>query len=217
MGWDMTYLWAGMILVGIVYGVLTGRMEAVTESVISSSREAVNLCITMAGITAMWTGMMKIAERTGLVGRLSRGMRPVLQFLFPGIGPDSPAGKYISLNFLSNLLGLSWASTASGLSAFKELEKLNDKECENLSPKLLRKRGKSIASSAMCTFLIINVSSLQLIPMNMIAYRAQYGSASPAAIVGPAILATGISTLVAAAFCKIMMIKEKNKGEKTSL
>jgi spore maturation protein A len=205
----MTYLWAGMILVGIVYGVLTGRMEAVTESVISSSREAVNLCITMAGITAMWTGMMKIAERTGLVGRLSRGMRPVLQFLFPGIGPDSPAGKYISLNFLSNLLGLSWASTASGLSAFKELEKLNDKECENLSPKALRKRGKSIASPAMCTFLIINVSSLQLLPMNMIAYRAQYGSASPAAIVGPAILATGISTLVAVVFCKIMMIKEK--------
>lgn len=205
----MTYLWAGMILVGIVYGVLTGRMEAVTESVIASSREAVNLCITMAGITAMWTGMMKIAERTGLVGRLSRGMRPVLQFLFPGIEPDSPAGKYISLNFLSNFLGLSWASTASGLSAFKELEKLNDKECENLSPKVLRKRGKSIASPAMCTFLIINVSSLQLIPMNMIAYRAQYGSASPAAIVGPAILATGISTLVAVAFCKIMMIKEK--------
>lgn len=205
----MTYLWAGMILVGIVYGVLTGRMEAVTESVISSSREAVNLCITMAGITAMWTGMMKIAERTGLVGRLSRGMRPVLQFLFPGIGPDSPAGKYISLNFLSNLLGLSWASTASGLSAFKELEKLNGRECERLSPGQEKKRGRHIASPAMCTFLIINVSSLQLIPMNMIAYRAQYGSASPAAIVGPAILATGISTLVAVVFCKIMMIKEK--------
>ena len=142
-------------------------------------------------------------------GAASRGMRPVLKFLFPGIGPDSPAGKYISLNFLSNLLGLSWASTASGVSAFKELEKLNDKECERLSPGREKKRGRHIASPAMCTFLIINVSSLQLIPMNMIAYRAQYGSASPAAIVGPAILATGISTLVAVVFCKIMMIKEK--------
>lgn len=205
----MTYLWAGMILVGIVYGMLTGRMEAVTESVISSAREAVNLCITMAGITAMWTGMMKIAERTGLVGQLSRGMQPVLKFLFPGIRPDSKAGKYISLNFLSNLLGLSWASTASGLSAFKELEKLNDEECEAFLPKKQRKRGRDIASPAMCTFLIINVSSLQLIPMNMIAYRAQYGSTNPTAIVGPAILATGISTLVAVVFCKIMLRKER--------
>ncbi len=205
----MTYLWAGMLLVGIVYGAMTGRMEAVTESVISSSREAVNLCITMAGITAMWTGIMKIAERTGLVDRLSGGMRPVLKFLFPGIGPDSLAGKYISLNFLSNLLGLGWASTASGLSAFKELEKLNDRECETLSPGQKKKRGKHIASPAMCTFLIINVSSLQLIPMNMIAYRVQYGSANPAAIVGPAIFATGVSTLAAVVFCKIMITRRR--------
>ena len=121
----MTYLWSGMILIGILYGTLTGNLEAVTEAAVSSSKEAVNLCITMAGITAMWTGMMKIAETTGLVGQLEKRLRPVLKLLFPQLLPDSRACSYISLNFLSNLLGLSWASTSSGLMAFKELDKIN--------------------------------------------------------------------------------------------
>lgn len=110
----MTYLWTGMILIGIVYGTITGNLKAVTEAAVSSSKEAVTLCISMAGITAMWTGIMKIAETTGLVAGLSRGMRPVLRFLFPDVAPDSRAGKYISLNFLSNLLGLGWAATPAG-------------------------------------------------------------------------------------------------------
>lgn len=195
----MTYLWSGMILIGILYGTLTGNLEAVTEAAVSSSKEAVNLCITMAGITAMWTGMMKIAETTGLVGQLEKRLRPVLRLLFPQLLPDSRACSYISLNFLSNLLGLSWASTSSGLMAFKELDKINREECERLGE--TKKRAPHIASPAMCTFLIINVSSLQLIPMNMIAYRAQYGSVQPAAIVGPAVLVTGINTVVAVVFC----------------
>ncbi|MCI6004797.1 MAG: nucleoside recognition protein [Blautia sp.] len=198
----MTYLWSGMILIGIVYGTLTGNLEAVTEAVIASSKEAVNLCIGMAGITAMWTGIMKIAETTGLVQKLSKGLRPVLKILFPQLPEESRACSYISLNFLSNLLGLSWASTSSGLLSFQELDKINREECERMGEN--GKRGIHIASNAMCTFLIINVSSLQLIPMNMIAYRAQYGSPQPAAIVGPAILVTGISTAVAVVFCLVM-------------
>lgn len=186
----MTYLWAGMILVGILYGTAVGNLQAVTEAVISSSKEAVTLCISMAGITAMWTGVMKIAENTGLVEQLAGKMRVVLRFLFPRLEPDSKAGRYISLNFLGNVLGLSWASTASGLEAFKELNRMNG--------------GSRIASREMCTFLIINVSSLQLLPMNMIAYRAQYGSPDPAAIVGPAIAATAVSTAVAVVFCRVM-------------
>lgn len=186
----MTWLWAGMILTGILYGAFAGNLDAVTEAVVASSKEAVSLCVSMAGITAVWTGIMKIGETAGLVGRLSRRMRPVLRFLFPEIDPDSRAGKYIALNFWSNFLGLSWASTSSGLAAFRELDRLNG--------------GSAAASSAMCTFLIINVSSLQLIPVNMIAYRAQYGSADPAAVVGPAIFATSVSTLTAVVFCRFM-------------
>lgn len=189
----MNYLWGGMILLGVIYGALTGNLDAVTEGVVNSAREAVTLCISMAGITALWTGIMKIAERTGLVEKLARGFQPVLRFLFPELEGETKANHYISLNFLSNFLGLSWASTSSGLTAFQELARLNREA-----------GGGSTASKAMCTFLIINVSSLQLIPVNMIAYRAQYGSPQPAAIVGPAILATGVSTTVAVVFCKVM-------------
>lgn len=207
----MAYLWGGMILIGVLYGMMTGNLHAVTSSLVESSREAIDLCITMAGITALWTGIMKIAETTGLVAQLSKAIRPVLKFLFPQLDPDSRACSYISLNFLSNLLGLSWASTSSGLLAFRELDKINRQECANSEHKSDKGRGVHIASPAMCTFLIINVSSLQLIPMSMIAYRAQYGSADPAAIVGPAILATGINTLVAVVFCKVMERYYKTK------
>ena len=199
---NMTYLWAGMLLLGIVYGTVTGNLQEVTEAAVSSSKEAVTLCISMAGITAMWTGIMKIAENAGLVKTLSQKLRPILRFLFPEISPDSKAGNYIALNFLSNFLGLSWASTSSGLMAFQELDKINREECARLGEK--KKRAPHIASPSMCTFLIINVSSLQLIPMNMIAHRARYGSPQPAAIVGPAILATAASTMAAVIFCRIV-------------
>lgn len=206
----MTYLWGGMLIIGIVFGALNGNLQEVTEAVISSSKEAVALCISMAGITAMWTGIMKIAENTGLVSLLSRGMKPVLRFLFPDISPESQAGKYISLNFLSNILGLSWASTSSGLCAVRELQKLNEEDCKRRG--VTKKRAPHIASVAMCTFMIINVSSLQLLPMNMIAYRAQYGSVNPAAVVGPGIVATAVSTGAAVLFCKIM-----SRGKKQEL
>lgn len=205
----MTYLWGGMLIIGIVFGALNGNLQEVTEAVISSSKEAVTLCISMAGITAMWTGIMKIAENTGLVNLLSRGMKPVLRFLFPDISPDSKAGKYISLNFLSNVLGLSWASTSSGLCAVRELQRLNEEDCRKRG--VTKKRAPHIASTAMCTFMVINVSSLQLLPMNMIAYRAQYGSVNPAAIVGPGIVATAVSTGVAVVFCKIMGRRKKQE------
>ena len=203
---EMTYLWGGMILIGILYGGFTGNFQAVTEAVVSSAEEAVSLCIAMAGITAMWTGIMKIAENAGLVSQLAGKMRPILKFLFPRLNPDSPACHYISLNFLSNLFGISGASTSAGLCAMRELSALEEKRRNEMPP-----QGKSVqiqdshtASREMCTFLIINVSSLQLIPVNIIAYRARYGSVDPTAIVGPAILATAVSTAVAVIFCKIM-------------
>lgn len=191
----MTYLWSGMILIGIVYAALTGNLQAVTEAVVASPKEAFSLCLSVAGVTAMWTGIMKIAEKAGLVAQLSDRLRPFLRFLFPEIEPDSKAARYISLNFLANILGLGWAGTSSGLVAFRELDRI--------------KKGTA-ASNAMCTFLIINVSSLQLIPVNMIAYRAQYGSVNPAAITGPGLAATVVSTVVAVMFCKII---GSRKGE----
>lgn len=186
----MNYLWGGMLLLGVIYGAFAGTLDGVTEAIINSAKEAVNLVIAIAGITAFWTGIMKIAEQTGLVEKLARRIQPLLRFLFPELKNQEKANYYISLNFLSNFLGLSHASTSSGLLAFQELDRLNG--------------YSTIASKSMCTFLIINVSSLQLLPINMIAYRAQYGSPNPAAIVGPAIYATGMSTLAAVIFCRIM-------------
>lgn len=186
----MNYLWGGMLLLGVIYGAFAGTLDGVTEAIINSAKEAVNLVIAIAGITAFWTGIMKIAEQTGLVEKLARRIQPLLRFLFPELKNQEKANYYISLNFLSNFLGLSHASISSGLLAFQELDRLNG--------------YSTIASKSMCTFLIINVSSLQLLPINMIAYRAQYGSPNPAAIVGPAIFATGMSTLAAVIFCRIM-------------
>ena len=191
----LNFLWGAMLLIGIVYGAATGRMNEVTDAALSSAKEAVSLCITMAGIVAMWVGIMEIAKSSGLVERLTRKMRPLLGFLFPDVPGEHRAMEFISANMIANFLGLGWAATPFGLKAMEELAKL-EKQRKSVSP--------GTASNAMCTFLILNISSLQLIPVNIIAYRSQYGSVNPTAIVGPGIVATAVSTVVAVTFCKVM-------------
>ena len=150
----MNYLWGGMILVGVVYAAMTGNLGAVTDQALASAKEAVSLCLTMTGAMAFWVGLMKIAEKGGMVNRAASAMGPILRFLFPSVPENSTAAR-------------------------------------------------NQATDAMCDFLIMNISSLQLIPVNIIAYRSQYGAVSPAAIVGPAIIATSISTLAAVIFIKL--------------
>ena len=191
----LNFLWGAMLLIGIVYGAATGRMNEVTDAALSSAKEAVSLCITMAGIVAMWVGIMEIAKSSGLVERLTRKMRPLLGFLFPDVPGEHRAMEFISANMIANFLGLGWAATPFGLKAMEELAKL-EKQRKSVSP--------GTASNAMCTFLILNISSLQLIPVNIIAYRSLYGSVNPTAIVGPGIVATAVSTVVAVIFCKVM-------------
>ena len=198
----LNYLWGDMLLVGIIYGGITGNMNEVTEAALSSAEEAVSLCITMAGIVAMWVGLMEIARASGLVDRLTNAMRPLLHFLFPRIPETHRSLEYISANMIANFLGLGWAATPFGLKAMEELEKLEDDRRAGKGPG--KARGKGIAGNEMCNFLIINISSIQLIPVNIIAYRSQYGSINPTAIVGPAIAATAVSTGVAVIFCRLM-------------
>lgn len=226
----LNYIWAVMILVGIIYGALTGRMDTVTNGALDSAGEAISLCITMAGVMALWMGLMEIAKEAGLIVRLTGGIRPFLKFLFPRIPMGHPALEYIATNIIANVLGLGWACTPAGLKAMEELAKL---EAERGNPEYMpeggnvrnsgeaaggsgkgrmegtlgvgdgRKKGRErTASNEMCTFLILNISSLQLIPVNMIAYRSQYGSADPAVIIAPAIAATFVSTVVAIFYCK---------------
>ena len=189
----LNYLWGIMILLGVSYAAVTGTIPNITEAALTSSKEAVSLCITMVGVMAFWTGLMKIAEACGIISGLGEKMEPLIHFLFPRIPKDHPAKDAIVTNFLANIFGLGWAATPAGLKAMEALAELNQKKGEEQN-----------ASNEMCIFLILNISSLQLIPVNVIAYRSQYGSSHPAAIVGPAILATAISTIVGILFCKIM-------------
>ena len=203
--WFMDLLWAGMLIGGMIYAAFSGNLEAVTEAILSSAKEAVQLGIGMAGVLAFWTGLMEIAQDCGLVNRLTRSIRPVIRFLFPDIPDGHRAQEYISLNMIANMLGLGGAATPAGLEAMKALEQIEEERRNGR--RAGRKRPKGTASNEMCTFLILNISSLQLIPVNMIAWRSQYGSSNPETIVGPALLATVCSTLTAVIYCKWKMRK----------
>lgn len=198
----LNVLWGGMIFAGMLFAAFSGKMDAVTNAALDSSREAVTLCITMMGVMSFWTGMMKIAEEAGVVQAAARRLRPILRFLFPNIPRGHSCEEPIMENMIANVLGLGWAATPAGLRAMKELEKLEEERRSKQAVGPARKKG--IASDEMCTFLILNISSLQLIPVNIIAYRSQYGSVNPAAVVGPGILATAISTGAAVIFCKLI-------------
>ena len=197
----LNYLWGFMILAGLGAGIVTGQVEAVSNASIDSAGEAVNMAVTMLGIMSMWTGLIEVARQAGLLDRMTRGLRPVLSFLFPRIPQEHRVNEYLTANILANILGLGWAATPAGLKAMEDLAQLEEKRRQT---GYLKNVPKDTASNEMCTFLILNISSLQLIPVNMIAYRSQYGSASPAAVVGPAVLATLVSTFAAVIFCRVM-------------
>ena len=204
----LNYIWAAMIFVGVLYGAINGTMKEITEAALQSAGEAVSLCISMAGIMAFWVGLMEIAEQSGLIRRLTGFLSPFISFMFPGIPKEHKARDYISTNIIANILGLGWACTPAGLKAMEELANLEE---ERGNPAYGGSGGKErVASNEMCTFLILNISSLQLIPVNMIAYRQQYGSVNPAGIIGPAIVATAVSTGVAVVYCKVKDRRRRN-------
>ncbi|MCL2840210.1 MAG: nucleoside recognition protein [Defluviitaleaceae bacterium] len=183
-------LWGGMILLSIVVALFTGNIPALTNAAIESAREAITLSITMLGILAMWTGLMTVAEKAGLIGALARRSRPLLRWLFPDLGKNHPAHEPIATNFIANILGLGWAATPSGLKAMKVMQEENPK--------------KDTATRSMRMFMVINMSSLQLVTISVVAYRMQYNSINPSEIIGPGLVVTAITTVVAVAFCKIL-------------
>lgn len=225
----LNYIWAGMLLVGILYALFTGNMEAVSNACLEYAESAVTLCITMAGAMALWVGLMEIAGQAGLIEKFTNKLQPFITFLFPDVPKDHPARGYIATNLVANILGLGWACTPAGLKAMEELAKLEE---ERGTPgyggadRVKRagydsgasdgrggaggdkregrlKKGERAASDAMCGFLILNISSLQLIPVNMIVYRTKYGSLNPSGIILPAILATCCSTLAGIVYIKM--------------
>ena len=176
----LNYIWFGMMFIAVVVGIFTGNIDAVTEAAISMSKTAVEIAIGLIGIMALWLGTMKIAEESGLIRILSKAIRPITIRLFPDVPENHPAIGSIVLNMAANILGLGNAATPMGLKAMEELQELNP--------------DKETATNAMCTFLAINTSSVQLIlPATVVALM---GAAANQIFI-TTILATGMSTVAA--------------------
>ncbi len=186
----LNYLWGFMIICGVLVSFITNNMEIMTYEIIESSKKAISLCITLLGVMSMWSGILNLADKSGLIEVLSKKLEPILVFLFPKIPRKSEAFKQISTNFIANVFGISYAATPAGLKAMEELQKYN--------------KDKSTASDEICMFMIVNMSSLQLVTINIVAYRSEFGSANPAEIIGAGIFATIVSTVVGVVFAKFM-------------
>lgn len=186
----LNYIWFGMLVVGFVVGIMNGRIDEVTHAVIEYSGKAIELSIGLLGVMCLWTGLMGIAEKSGLVGFISKLVRPVLHFLFPQVPERHPAMGAVVMNLVANFLGLGNAATPLGLKAMGELQKLNPR--------------KDTASDAMCTFLVLNTSVIQLIPATVISIRSALGSSNPAEIVGTVWVASACATIAGIIAVKLL-------------
>ncbi|EPR14294.1 nucleoside recognition domain-containing protein [Ruminiclostridium papyrosolvens] len=165
----LNYIWIGLLMIGFAFGIVNGRLDDVTKAAMDSAQTAVTVCIGLLGVMCLWTGLMKIAEKSGLIRIIGRAVRPVLGFLFPEIPKDHPALGAIVMNLVANFLGLGNAATPLGLKAMKELQSIN--------------KDKKTATNAMCMFLVLNTAAIQLVPANIIALRTSEGSKKPAEII----------------------------------
>ncbi len=186
----LNYIWLGLLVLGVLLGGVYDRMDEVAKGAIEMAELGVKISIGLIGVMTLWLGMMRLAERAGLVQALARLLRPVMTRLFPDVPPEHPAMGSMLMNISANMLGLANAATPLGLRAMRDLETLN--------------RTPGTATNAMCMFLAINTSSVQLLPVTAIAILAAAGSTAPYAIVGTAFLATVCSTVVGVASAKFL-------------
>ncbi|MFC0188412.1 nucleoside recognition domain-containing protein [Fictibacillus aquaticus] len=177
----VNYIWVGLMVTGFITAALNGTMDKVNEALFTSAKEAVTLSLGMISILVFWLGLMKIAEKGGLLELLAILFRPVVRLLFPDVPKNHPAQGYILSNMVANLFGLGNAATPMGIKAMEQLKLLNG--------------GRDEASRSMITLLAINTSSITLIPTTIIAIRMSYNSATPTDIVGPTLIATAFSTV----------------------
>ncbi len=200
-------IWLSMIIIGVLVAAIRclgvtvtplgiylapsfEPLSQLTHSVFDYSEFAVTLALGLVGIMALWLGIMKIAEKSGLITVIARAMKPLMVKLFPEIPPEDPAMGSIIMALSATMLGLGNASTPLGLKAFADMQVLN--------------KYKTIATNAQCTFMAISTSSITIIPATIIAIRTAAGSANPAEIIAPVIAATAVSTTVALVMTKIL-------------
>jgi spore maturation protein SpmA len=186
----LNWIWLALVLLAVAIGGWNDRLKDVTGGAFDGAKTAVTIALGLIGIMALWLGVMRLAERAGLVQRIARGLRPIMRRLFPEVPADHPAMGSMLMNMSANMLGLGNAATPLGLRAMRDLEALNPRP--------------GVATNAMCTFLAINTSSVQLIPATAIAILAASGSTRPTAIVGTALLATLCAASVAIISVKLL-------------
>ncbi len=188
----LNIIWLSMMCLSVIVSLIQGHLNEVVQAVTSSAKVGFELALGLSGIMALWLGIMNIASDSGLINHLARALQPIMKRLFPDIPVDHPAMGAMIFNLSANMLGLNNAATPFGLAAMKELQRLNTHVHE--------------ASNAMCTFLAINTSSVQLIPATAIAFLAANGSTNPTCIIASSLIATSISTIVA-----IVAVKQLEK------
>lgn len=186
----INYIWLALIVIGVLTAIFQGNVQVVTDAAIESANSAVELSIGLVGIMTLWLGLMKLAEKSGIVNLISKLLKPILKRLFPEVPENHPAMGSMVMNMAANLLGLGNAATPLGIKAMKELQELNE--------------DKTTATNPMCMFLAINTSSVTLIASTVIAYRASAGSSNPAEIIGPTIIASVFGTIVAIIAAKLL-------------
>jgi spore maturation protein A len=186
----LNYIWLSLVIVAVVLGGINGKVEAVTKAAIDSAGNSVTIAIGLIGVMALWLGIMKIADDSGLMSLVARGIAPVLRRLFPEVPADHPAMGSMLMNIAANMLGLSNAATPMGLKAMEDLNRLN--------------RHPGVATNAMCMFLALNTAGLQLIPATMIGVMASAGSTEPTAIIGTTIAATFMAVIAGVTTAKLL-------------
>lgn len=165
----LNYVWLGMLVAGFIIGIINGRVDEVASAALGSAGKAIELGISLLGIVCLWTGLMSVAEKSGIIGYIAKLLMPLLKFLFPDVPKKHNAMGAIVMNLSANFLGLGNAATPLGLKAISELQKLNG--------------TKDTATNAMCMFLVLNTSAVQLIPATVIAVRADAHSMNPVEII----------------------------------
>jgi spore maturation protein A len=194
----VNYIWVCMTLIGIIFGVFNGTLEEINKAIFWGAKEAVTLCIGLVSILVFWLGMMRIAQESGLLDKLTRLFRPIVSRLFPEVPTNHPALGYILSNMIANMFGLGNAATPLGIKAMEQLQELNTE--------------KNKASRSMITFLAINTASITLVPTTVIAIRMTYHSASPTEIVVPTLITTIISALAAIMIDRYFYYRRSRKG-----
>jgi spore maturation protein A len=194
----VNYIWVGLTLIGLVFAAINGTMNEVNEAIFKGASEAVALCISLISVLVFWLGMMKIAEDSGLLKKLTALFKPFVKRIFPEVPTNHPALGYILSNMMANMFGLGNAATPLGIKAMEQLKELNG--------------GKNEASRSMVTFLALNTASVTLVPTMVIAIRMKYESVSPTDIVGPTLVTTVLSAIAAILIDRFFYYRRTRKG-----